>query len=101
MCVLWGTGTAATSARFQIGRPDTQKRPLQSGRFRGKSAREPGRSGSALRILPGNARDIRAGDTDIRELAVTELIEFAQAGVLAAPGAQETEDIGDQHVALH
>jgi hypothetical protein len=51
-----------------------------------------------VRILPGNTGDIGAGDPDIGQLTVTELIELAQARIVAAPSAKKFKDIGDNHV---
>ena len=51
-----------------------------------------------MRILPGNTGDIGAGDPDIGQLTVTELIELTQARIVAAPGAKKFKDIGDNHI---
>jgi hypothetical protein len=51
-----------------------------------------------MRVLPGNAGDIGARDPDIGQLAVTELIELAQARIVAPPSAKEFQYIGDNHV---
>ena len=51
-----------------------------------------------MRVIPGNAGDIGARDPDIGQLAVTELIELAQARIVAPPSAKEFQYIGDNHV---
>ena len=51
-----------------------------------------------MRVLPGNAGDFGTRDPDVGQLAVTELIELAQARIVAPPSAKEFQYIGDNHV---
>ena len=46
---------------------------------------------SAVRAVPCDPRNVRPGDADIGQFAVAELVELAQAGVVAPPGLEEVE----------
>src|SRR5262245_13281307 len=47
---------------------------------------------SAVGVVPGDPRDIPTGDADIGQLAVAQLVELTQTGVVALPGPDEVDD---------
>src|SRR5262249_21082514 len=83
-----------------------QARSRRAGAY--QKIKAPARAGALCRDLacgsvlgagavPGDARNVRAGDADIGQFAVAELVELVQAGVVALPGLDEVDDC-EQHV---
>src|SRR5438094_1903180 len=83
-----GAARAMAPGRL-LTRPKT-KAPALGGRF--------GRSfgTSAVGLIPGDPRNVRAADADIGQFAIAELRELAQAGVVAPPGPEEPDN-SEQH----
>ena len=71
--------------------PPKRKRPPKGGRF------QTIRSGLALGIIPGHARDIAAGDADVGQFAIAEPIELAKALVVAAPLPEGANQMRQKH----
>ena len=71
--------------------PKTQT-PARGGRRNGPA----GEQGLARGLIPGDARDVRADDADIGELAVAEQAQLAKRGVVVLPGLDEADN-GEKH----
>src|SRR6478736_8125715 len=50
----------------------------------------------AVRAVPCDPRNVRPGDADIGQFAVSELVQLVEARIVAPPGLEEVEDC-DQH----
>ena len=50
---------------------------------------------AAMSSVPGNARNVRAADTDIGELAVAQARQFVQASVVTLPLLDEADECGN------
>ena len=53
-----------------------------------------------VRGIPGNARNVRAADADVGELAVAKTRQFVQALVVALPLLDEAGECGNHGVLL-
>jgi hypothetical protein len=53
----------------------------------------------AVGRVPRDAGNVRAADADVGQFTVTELMQLAQAGVVAPPSLEEVDDC-DKHVGL-
>ena len=49
---------------------------------------------AAVRSVPGNARNVRAADTDIGQLAVAQARQFVEASVVTLPLLDEADECG-------
>jgi hypothetical protein len=54
----------------------------------------------AIGVLPGDAGDIRAADTDVSEFAIAEPGQFADTSIVPSPGLQKTYGC-EKHFYLH
>src|SRR6187549_1418824 len=50
---------------------------------------------AAVRSVPGNARNVRAADTDIGQLAVAQARQFVDASVVSLPLLDEADECGN------
>ena len=69
------------------------KAPAQGGRFH-QGCRRAVRL--AVRAVPRDPRNVRSGDANIGQFAVSELVQLVEARIVAPPGLEEVEDC-DQH----
>jgi len=51
------------------------------------------RQNSGARVIPGNARNIRTGDSDVGEFPIAQAVKLLDVGVVATPSAEQAQKV--------
>jgi hypothetical protein len=49
---------------------------------------------SGARVIPGDARNIRTGDSDVGEFPIAQAMKLLDVGVVAAPSLEQAKKVG-------